>query len=229
MRSAAAPSSAPPAAAPEAQSTTADGAGGGFAAAVRALVGRKYRELRGRRWERATERQRVAEATRRGREEMARRVRRETGRRMSASTVQKYARQNAAPPSVDTNRADRQAVVDKAGGLGRLAGQLGMSARKVSHWRDSGGELETPSWPMTITATVEGRLWCASKPPYRRRLTATITLTAEQAHPVRQAIATGDDSGLRAHLGRHITEQVDWSGELDRRYQIDIIEDISYQ
>ena len=62
-----------------------------------------------------------------------------------------------------------------------------------------------------------------------RTMTVTITLTAEQARPVRQARSIGDDSALRALLDVHITEQVDWSGELDRTFHTDVIESISYQ
>ena len=224
------PAAVPTAAAPQAPAVRGggDSEGGGFGAAVRSLVGRKYRELKGRRWERATERQRIAEATRRGREEMARRVKRETGRRMSASTVQRYAARDAAPTGVDQLRADRQAAIDRAGGVGRLASQLGVTARQVSRWRDSGGDLEPAPRPLTITVAVDGILWAHGK-PYPRTMTVTITLTAEQARPVRQARSIGDDSALRALLDVHITEQVDWSGELDRTFHTDVIESISYQ
>ncbi|WP_133053042.1 hypothetical protein [Mycolicibacterium insubricum] len=192
----------------------------GFAGAVRALVGRKYRELRGRRWEAASERERRAEAEKRARADMAHRIAEETARSMSAGTVQRHARAGTVPAGVDLDRIERQAEIDAAGGIRQLAATRGVSEYRVRKWREAGGELpEEPPRAMLITGTVGGTLWSNGKQYPDRVVRVDLRLDAEDASPVRQAVRMGDTAALMEELDRHITDQVDWSGVGDRRFE----------
>ncbi|MGH3580880.1 MAG: hypothetical protein ACRDUB_04795, partial [Mycobacterium sp.] len=136
-----------------ARAATSSGAGAGsgqpaargFAAAFGDLVDRKLRELTGRRWAGRSEVQRRAEATRRGARDMARRIERETGRRPAESTIRRNAARGTAPKGIDAARADRNAAIDRAGGVRAFAERAGISARAASRWRDSGGTLAPPA------------------------------------------------------------------------------------
>lgn len=201
----------------------------GFTGAVRALVGRKMRELRGHRWEGAPERQRRREAEKRAREEMARRIAEETARSMSAATVQRHVRAGTAPAGVDLDRIERQVEIDLAGGIRQLAHARGVTEYKVRKWRDEGGELPPElSEPMLITGTVSGTLWSNGKAYPDRIISVDLSLDAEDARLVRLALRTGDTSALLEELDRHITEQVDWSGIGERHFETYIFDQLSY-
>lgn len=202
----------------------------GFGGAFKSAVGRKLRELRGRRWERATERQRVAEANRRAADEVARRIEKETGKRPSAATVRRNARQDKMPRGMDRGRMDRQSRIDEAGGIKQFASQTGVNERAVTRWRDQGTPLSTSS--VLVSADVEGLLWSVTQvfgagTPYPRSLTVQVTVRPPDADEVRAAYAVGDMAALAELLGPPITEQVDWSGAADRRFEVVSISDIT--
>lgn len=201
-----------------------------FGSAFTAAVGRKMRELRGRRWERATERQRAAEANRRAADEMARRIEKETGRRPSAATVRRYAREDRLPRGMDRGRMDRQSRIDEAGGIKQFAHQTGVNERAVTRWRDQGTPMSMSS--VLVSADVEGLLWSVTQlfgadTPYPRSLSVQVTVRPPDADEVRAAYAVGDMTALAELLGPPITEQVDWSGAGDRRFEVVSISDIA--
>lgn len=202
----------------------------GVSGAVRVLTERKLRELHGRRWEGASDVQRRREAEKRARQEMARRIAEETARSMSAATVQRHARAGTVPAGVDLGRIERQAVIDMAGGIRQLAQARGITEYRVRKWRDEGGELPAElSTPMSITGTVGGTLWSNGKPYPDRVVKVNLWLDAEDALLVRRALRAGDTDALLEELDRHITEQVDWSGAGDRRFETHVFDDLVYE
>ena len=205
----------------------------GFAAAFRDLVDRKLRELTGQRWAGLSEAQRRAEATRRGARDMARRIERETGRRPAESTLRRHAARGTAPQGVDQARADRQAAIDRAGGLKPFAARAGVSARAASRWRDAGGTLPTPGGVTVIVVefTVIGDLFHAGKrgqitPDYDRQIAGQLHLDGEDAAVFVTAYATDDTDAQRDLLSEHITVQVlpDWGGRPGRTMTVKVIE-----
>ena len=196
----------------------------GFGAAFRALVGRKLNELRGRRWQGASERARQAEAARRGAAEMARRIERQTGHRPSETTIRRNARQDRTPRGVDQGRMDRQSRIDTAGGVAQFARQVGASQRAVSKWRDAGTALGLGR--VRVTADVEGMLW-ADGEAYPRSMTVSVTVGPPAADAIRAAYAAGDLEAVAEMLGPAITEQVDWAGDADRWFEVEVITDIT--
>ena len=205
----------------------------GFAAAFRDLVDRKLRELTGQRWAGLSEAQRRAEATRRGARDMARRIERETGRRPAESTIRRHAARGTAPQGVDQARADRQAAIDRAGGLKPFAARAGVSARAASRWRDAGGTLPPPGGVTVIVVefTVVGDLFHAGKrgqitPDYDRQIAGQLHLDDEDASVFVTAYATDDTEALRDLLSEHITVQVlpEWGGRPGRTMTVKVIE-----
>lgn len=197
----------------------------GFGAAFKALVGRKLNELRGRRWEGASERARKAEATRRGAAEMARRIERQTGHRPAEATIRRNARQGRTPRGVDQTRMDRQSRIDTAGGIAQFARQVGASPRAVPQWRDAGAALIGDG--VRVTADVEGVLW-ADGEAYPRSMTVTVTISdPEVADEIRAAHAAYDLESVAEMLGPAITQQTDWAGDAERRYDVEAITDIT--
>lgn len=207
----------------------------GFAAAFRDLVDRKLRELTGQRWAGLSEAQRRAEAARRGARDMARRIERETGRRPAESTIRRHAARGTAPKGVDQARAERQAAIDRAGGLKPFAARAGISQRAAGRWRDAGGTLAPPAGVTVIVVefTVIGDLFHAGKrgqitPDYDRQLTGQLHLSGEDAEVFVTAYAIEDTETQRDLLSDQITVQVlpDWGGRPGRTMTVKVIEDI---
>jgi hypothetical protein len=197
----------------------------GFGAAFKSLVGRKLRELTGRRWEGASERAKQAEAARRGAAEMARRIERQTGRRPAEATIRRNARQDRTPKGVDQTRMDRQSRIDTAGGIEQFARQVGANPRAVPQWRDAGASLVGDG--ARVSADVEGILW-ADGEPYPRAMTVSVTISdPDVADELRAAYATYDLGAVAEMLGPVITAQTDWAGAAERRYEVEVITDIS--
>lgn len=120
---------------------SAAGSAKGFGAAFRDAVARKFRELTGQKWQKATDAQKRAEAARRGAREMARRIERSTGKRPAESTVRRNARRDVTPKGMDPGRLDRQAAIDRAGGIKPFADKAGLTVRQATKWRDEGGTI----------------------------------------------------------------------------------------
>lgn len=197
---------------------------GGFGATFRAVVGRKLRELTGRRWEGASERARQAEAARRGAAELARRIERQTGHRPAEATIRRNARQDRTPRGVDQTRMDRQSRIDTAGGIDQFARQVGANPRAVRRWRDSGATLVPGT--VRVSADVEGILW-ADGEPYPRSMTVSVTVGPPAADEIRAAYAANDLEAVAEMLGPAITQQTDWAGAAERRYDVEVITDIT--
>lgn len=108
-----------------------------FRDALAALQERRYNELGGK-WRTRPERTRRAEAGRRARNEMARRIGQHTGRDpLSERTIARRIRRNDPPAGVDKPFLDRWAAIDRAGGVRKLAEQIGVNEGRVRRWRDS--------------------------------------------------------------------------------------------
>lgn len=196
----------------------------GFAATFDALVGRKLRELRGRRWQRASDRARRAEAARRGAAEMARRIERESGHRPADSTIRRAARENRTPRGVEQAALGRQARIDAAGGVKALARQVGASASRVARWRAGRGEMVPGG--CEVDADVTGTLW-ANGSPYGKTLSVTVRVDPPAADEIRAAYATADLKAIADMLGQPITEQMDWSGDAERWFEVTEIADLT--
>lgn len=197
----------------------------GFGAAFKSLVGRKLRELTGRRWEGASERAKQAEAARRGAAEMARRIERQTGHRPAESTIRRNARQDRTPKGVDQTRMDRQSRIDTAGGIEQFARQVGANPRAVPQWRDAGASLVGDG--ARVSADVEGILW-ADGEGYPRAMTVSVTISdPDVSDELRAAYAGYDLEAVAEMLGPVITAQTDWAGAAERRYEVEVITDIT--
>lgn len=110
----------------------------GFAASFKAAWKRKYRELSGQKWQGVSERRKEAEAKARAAAEIARRIERETGRRPAQSTIRRNARKDTTPRGGDQHLLDRQAAIDRAGGVKQFAKKAKLTTWRVNKWRDSG-------------------------------------------------------------------------------------------
>lgn len=133
------------------------GGGGGFGAALAALVDRKTRELKGR-WGAASARARRSEATRRAVREMAKRIAKETGRKpLADSTIRRYASKDVVPKGVDRERVTRQARIDQAGGITAMAARTGQPVSRVRRWRQRGAMI-TEGGALRVSPVVDGWL-----------------------------------------------------------------------
>lgn len=207
----------------------------GFGASFKALVGRKLNELRGRHWEqvaeqagqghRGAQRAMEAEAARRAASEMARRIERETGHRPAEATIRRNARQDRTPRGVDQTRMDRQSRIDTAGGIDQFARQVGANPRAVPQWRDAGASLVGDG--ARVSADVEGILW-ADGEAYPRAMTVSVTISdPDVSDELRAAYAAYDFEAVAEMLGPAITAQTDWAGAAERRYEVEVITDIT--
>ncbi len=207
----------------------------GFGAAFKALVGRKLNELRGRHWgqvaqqaeqgSRGAQRAMEAEAARRAAAEMARRIERQTGHRPAEATIRRNARQDRTPKGADQTRIDRQSRIDTAGGIDQFARQVGANPRAVPQWRDAGAPLVGDG--VRVSADVEGILW-ADGEGYPRAMTVSVTISdPDVADELRAANAAYDLEAVAEMLGPVITAQTDWAGAAERRYEVEVITDIT--
>ncbi|MGW0162086.1 hypothetical protein ACWDUN_22515 [Mycobacterium sp. NPDC003323] len=111
--------------------------GQGFQEALKVLTERRLSEMRGV-WQRMPERMRRAEAGRRARKEMARRIAQHTdSEALSEATIARRGRRDQPPTGVDKLWLDRWAAIDRAGGMTKMARQLGTTPARVRSWRDS--------------------------------------------------------------------------------------------
>jgi hypothetical protein len=198
-----------------AEGGAAGGPGGpvrGFAAAFRDVVARKFRELTGRRWQVASEAQKRAEAARRGAREMARRIERQTGRRPAESTVRRNASRDATPRGADQQRLDRQAGIDRAGGVKQFAARAGISARQAARWRDVGAPIHPAATAIDVEFDVTGDIFHVGEhnitPDYDRRLADHVEMEEPVASDFIEAYASGDVDRQMDILGDQITVKV---------------------
>lgn len=246
----AAPSPPPPAAAqatgeqsagpgsPSGGSDTQQSASKGFGSAFRALVERKFRELSSaQRWQGVSEAKRRAEARRRGIDEMAKRLERETGKRPASSTVARNASKGSTPRGADASRLDRQAAIDRAGGMKQFATKAKISARQARRWRDTGGPIRT-SDTVVIDFNVTGDLQHGQKSDTSdepetldvdKHLAGQLTLHGADADDFIEAFAADDIDAQKEILGEQIAKHilVDWDGLMTRIYTVRTIMTLS--
>lgn len=222
----AAASAAPP---PSTSAGPQQSAGKGFGAAFRALVERKFRELsKTQRWQGVSEAKRRAEARRRGIDEMSRRLQRETGKRPAASTVTRNASKGKTPKGADQQRLDRQAAIDRAGGIKQFASKAKISAHQARRWRDSGGPIHTTE-TVVIDFNVTGDLQHGQRTENEpetldvdKQLVDKLTLDGAIADDFIEAYAADDIDTQKEILGEQIAQQIltDWNGDITRIYTV---------
>lgn len=224
------PSAAASAASPPSTSAgPQQSAGKGFGAAFRALVERKFRELsKTQRWQGVSEAKRRAEARRRGTDEMSRRLQRETGKRPAASTVTRNASKGKTPKGADQQRLDRQAAIDRAGGIKQFASKAKISAHQARRWRDSGGPIHTTE-TVVIDFNVTGDLQHGQRTENEpetldvdKQLVDKLTLDGAIADDFIEAYAADDIDTQKEILGEQIAQQIltDWNGDITRIYTV---------
>lgn len=204
-------------------------AGKGFGAAFRSLVERKFRELsKTQRWQNISESKRRAEARRRGTDEMAKRLERETGKRPAASTIARNASKGRTPKGADQQRLDRQAAIDRAGGVKQFASRAKISTGQARRWRDSGGPIHT-SETVVIDFNVVGDLQHGQRSENEpetldvdKHLADKLTLDGDDADYFIEAYAAEDIDTQKEILGEQIAQQilVDWNGDITRVFTV---------
>lgn len=211
--------------------------------ALEALTQRRLNEL-GEGWRAAPKRIQLAEAGRRARRELARRIARHTGKKaLSEQTIARRARQEDPPAGVEKYWLDRWAVIDRAGGIAKLAHQIGAGIGQIRRWRDS----PDPDAPMPV-----GRSRAAARAPvsmtvirikvtgfavingkeYNRDIPTDPnfdydTIQVDPGGDLLQAFYDGDDDRVKDELGEEIAMQIiaaTWSN-LPSTYQIGYLVD----
>ncbi|RFZ01140.1 hypothetical protein DSM43518_05633 [Mycobacterium marinum] len=237
------PGPAPPQGAPAPSAAALPASGKGFRATFRDAVARKFRELTGQKWQAASESQKRAEATRRATNEVARRIERLTGKRPADSTIRRNASKNTTPKGADQQLLDRQAVIDRAGGIKQFAATAGVSQRKVTQWRDTGTTTITAGPPDRGAVYVIFDITCdiyhpskhrGDTPDYDRHLDNTneplngadLVVNEPDASTLLIAYASGDDGTVKEILSRQleITILSEWHGPSGKRAVVTHIE-----
>ena len=217
----------------------------GFRTALRDLAERKLRELSGTlKWRGQSEAKQRAEAKARAEREMGRRIAQQTGKRPAPSTIRRNAAKDSAPRGVDQDRLNRQAAIDRAGGLNQFAKTAKVSPAKARRWLNSGA---VPVYaPSIVGAIVVGyTIVCdihhysdkrkTSSPQINKVLksrpgtaTAPLVLSGEDAADFLRAHAAGDTEALKVLLGEQINmhELANWDGEVTRSCTITEITDL---
>ena len=223
--SAASPTTPPPSGGSGPQPST----GKGFGAALRALVERKFRELsKTQRWQGVSEAKRRAEARRRGTDEMSKRLQRETGKRPASSTVTRNASKGKTPKGADQQRLDRQAAIDRAGGLKQFASKAKISSHPARRWRDSGGPIHTSETIVVdfdVTGDLQHGQHSLDEPEtldVGKHLTGNVTLDGVDADDFIEAYAAGDIEAQKEILGVQIAQTIliGWDGNITRTYTV---------
>ncbi|CAN3132298.1 XRE family transcriptional regulator [Mycobacterium sp. smrl_JER01] len=210
--------------------------------ALDALTQRRLTEL-GAGWRAAPQRTQLAEAGRRARRELARRIGRHTGKKaVSEQTIARRARQATLPPGVEKFWLDRWAAIDRAGGIAKLAQQIGAGISQVRRWRDSpdpdakmpirrGRAVRIPVSMTVIRIKVTGSVVINAK-EYPRDIPTDPnidydTIEVDPGGDLLQAFYDGDDEQLKDELGEQIAMQIitaTWDN-LPSTYQIGYLVD----
>lgn len=210
--------------------------------ALDALTQRRLNEL-GDGWSAAPQRFRLAEAGRRARRELARRIARHTGRKqVSEQTIARRARQGTLPAGVEKFWLDRWAAIDRAGGIAKLAQQIGAGIGQVRRWRDSPDPNakmpvkrgRAPRVPVTMTVInikVTGYAVINGK-EYNRDIPTDPTMDfdtieVDPGGDLLQAFYDGDEDQMKDELGEEIAMQIiaaTWTN-LPSTYQIGYLVD----
>lgn len=223
--SSASPTTPPPSGGSGPQPST----GKGFGAALRALVERKFRELsKTQRWQGVSEAKRRAEARRRGTDEMRKRLQRETGKRPASSTVTRNASKGKTPQGADQQRLDRQAAIDRAGGLKQFASKAKISSHQARRWRDSGGPIHTSETIVVdfdVTGDLQHGQHSLEEPEtldVGKHLKGDVTLDGVDADDFIEAYAAGDIETQKEILGVQIAQTIliGWDGNITRTYTV---------
>jgi hypothetical protein len=208
----------------------------GFKAALRALRERKLGELLDTaKWRKRPQAEREAEAKARADREMARRIERQTGKKPAESTIRRNAAKNTAPRGADQERLDRQAIIDRAGGVKTFASQAKVSESTVRRWLAGKAVIIAPvavTGPITIFFTVVCDLFHTStdpkkgkrpSPQFDKTLKTTgrgggwtgvnpLQLSGDEAADFLRLVADGDQQALKDKLGE-LLEMYELNGE----------------
>lgn len=208
----------------------------GFKAALRALRERKLGDLLDTaKWRKRPQAEREAEARARADREMARRIERQTGRKPAESTIRRNAAKDTAPRGVDQERLDRQAIIDRAGGVKAFASQAQVSESTVRRWLAGKAVIIAPvavTGPITVFFTVVCDLFHTStdakkgkrpSPQFDKTLKTTgpgggwtgvnpLQLSGDEAADFLRLVADGDQQALKDKLGE-LLEMYELNGE----------------
>lgn len=190
--------------------------------ALEALTQRRLNEL-GEGWRAAPKRSRDAEAGRRARRELARRIARHTGKKaLSEQTIARRARQENPPAGVEKFWLDRWAVIDRAGGIAKLANQIGAGIGQIRRWRDSldpdapmpvgRSRVRVPVSMTVIRIKVTGFAVINGK-DYNRDIPTDPnmdydTIQVDPGGDFLQAFYDGDENAMKDELGEEIAMQI---------------------
>jgi hypothetical protein len=195
----------------------------GFKEALSALKDRKLKELAPK-WMTRSKAEREAEAKARADREMARRIERQTGKKPAPSTIRRNAAKDSAPRGVDQERLDRQAAIDRAGGIKEFAAQAKVSPSTVRRWLAGTASIYAPvalTGPITIYFTIVCNLFHTStdprkgkrpSPQFDKTLKTTgsgdggagvgpLQLSGDDAADFLRIVADGDQQALKDKLG----------------------------
>lgn len=209
----------------QSSATTTSGRTTGFKAALRALKDRKLSELVDTaKWRKRSVAEREAEAKARADREMARRIERQTGKKPAPSTIRRNAAKDSAPRGADQERLDRQAAIDRAGGIKEFAAQAKVSQSTARRWLAGTAAIYAPvalTGPITIYFTIVCNLWHTSSDPkkgkapspqFDKTLKSTaagdgwtgarpLQLSGDDAADFLRIVADGDQQALKDKLG----------------------------
>jgi len=197
----------------------------GFKAALRALKDRKLSELVDTaKWRKRSPAAREVEAKARADREMARRIERQTGKKPAPRTIRRNAAKDNSPRGVDQERLDRQAAVDRAGGIKEFAAQAKVSQSTARRWLAGTASIYAPvalTGPITIYFTIVCNLFHTStdprkgkrpSPQFDKTLKTTgsgdggagvgpLQLSGDDAADFLRIVADGDQQALKDKLG----------------------------
>ncbi|MDZ4269436.1 MAG: hypothetical protein U1D00_27790 [Mycobacterium sp.] len=132
------------------------------------------------------------------------------------------------PKGADQQRLDRQAAIDRAGGLKQFASKAKISAHQARRWRDSGGRIHTTE-TVVIDFNVTGDLQHGQRSENEpetldvdKQIVDRLTLDGSAADDFIEAYAADDIDTQKEILGEQIAQQIltDWNGEITRVYTV---------
>ena len=159
---------------------------------------------------------------------MSRRLERQTGKRPAASTVTRNASKGSTPKGADQQQIDRQAAIDRAGGIKQFAAKAKISAHQARRWRDTGGPIHT-SETIVINFNVTGDLQHGQRSENEpetldvdKHLIDQLTLDGADADDFIEAYAADDIDAQKEILGEQIATQIlsDWNGDITRIFTV---------
>lgn len=159
---------------------------------------------------------------------MRKRLERETGKRPASSTVTRNASKGKTPKGADQQRLDRQAAIDRAGGLKQFASKAKISSHQARRWRDSGGPIHTSETIVVdfdVTGDLQHGQHSLEEPEtldVGKHLKGEVTLDGVDADDFIEAYAAGDIETQKEILGVQIAQTIliGWDGNITRTYTV---------